>query len=277
MFDRILVGLDGSEGAWRAGDLALDLAGELGSRITAVFVADARVVEGPAVETLAPLWGEVSARPFQPEVVRAYRERGSEILAEYARRAEDRSLATPRAILEFGVAEEVLLEEAASADLVVLGLRGEHAAAGLRGLGATLSRVLRRCSHPVLVAQGDAGAFRLPLVAYDGSEAAIHALDLAVRYARASGRALRLVHAGGEEAEPVLDRAAAVLRDHQVEWEAARLDSEPEDAVREALRRWGADTLFMGASGRGRVRDLLFGSRTGTILESAGVSTFLTR
>lgn len=277
MFDRILVGLDGSEGARKAGELALDIAAELGSRLTAVFVADARVVEGPSVETLAPVWGEVGARPFQPEVVRAYRDRGSRVLEAFASRTAERSLPAPETVLEFGVAEQIILERATCADLVVLGLRGEHEALGAGAMGSTLSRVLHRCSHPVLVAKGDGSAPRRLLVAYNSSEASIRALDLAIRYARVTGGELRVVHAGGEEAEPVLDRAAAVLRDHRVPWQAARLDSEPAAAVREALRRWEADCLFMGAFGRGRVRDLLFGSHTASILEVAAVPTFLTR
>ena len=111
----------------------------------------------------------------------------------------------------------------------------------------------------------------------DSSAAATRALALAVEYARAVGTELRLVHAGSEESEVVLDEAHEVLGEHDVAWESVRLDAEPDDAVEEALTRWKADALFMGAFGRGRIRDLLFGSHTASIFERVTVPVMLVR
>jgi nucleotide-binding universal stress UspA family protein len=114
-------------------------------------------------------------------------------------------------------------------------------------------------------------------VAYDGREAAVRALDLAARYASAVGGELRVVTAGTEEADALLEPVHRLLHDHGVRWESARLDAEPADAVAEATRRWQADVLFMGAFGRSRVHDLLLGSRTDAILESVTLPAFVTR
>ena len=51
---------------------------------------------------------------------------------------------------------------------------------------------------------------------------------------------------------------------------------DPADAVAEALRRWGTDCLFMGAFGKGRLRDFLFGSHTLEILERFSGPVFVT-
>ena len=88
---------------------------------------------------------------------------------------------------------------------------------------------------------------------------------------------LRIVTAGGEERDPVLASARKLCHDHDVEWESVRIDAEPADAVSEAVRRWDADCLFMGAFGHGRLHDLLLGSHTEEILEAVRVPTFLVR
>ena len=89
MFERILIALDGSPDARRAAGYGLALADAFGSRVSALFVIDTRVVEGPAVETLAPLWGEMSARPFRAEVLQAWTDRGEQELRQFAARAAE--------------------------------------------------------------------------------------------------------------------------------------------------------------------------------------------
>ena len=75
----------------------------------------------------------------------------------------------------------------------------------------------------------------------------------------------------------MLASARKLCHDHDVEWESVRIDAEPADAVSEAVRRWDADCLFMGAFGHGRLHDLLLGSHTEEILEAVRVPTFLVR
>ncbi len=292
MFERILIALDGSPDARRAAGYGLALADAFGSRVSALFVIDTRVVEGPAVETLAPLWGEMSARPFRTEVLEAWKERGEQELMRFADRAARRGTKEVETQLEVGLAEETILARSAGADLLVMGRRGENVAFGRHPIGSTLARVLRHVAHPVLVAgrpeaplDGEAEpddpepdtAPRTCLVAYDGREAAVHALDLAARYVAGVGGELRVVTAGTEEADALLEPVHRLLHDHGVRWESARLDAEPADAVAEAARRWSAEAVFMGAFGRSRVRDFLLGSQTDAILESVTLPVFLTR
>ncbi len=285
MFERILVAVDGSEDSRRAATLAVELAARLGSRLAAICVVDVRVVEGPAVETLAPLWGEVTGRPFQPEVLRLYRERADAVLDHCCARAEARGIETVRSV-EIGVAEEAILERAAETDLLVLGRRGEHAGFGRQAMGATLWRVLHRSPCPVLVAapprpgvaHDDAVHHilpRRPLIAWDPSPGGRKALDLGIGFVQAVGGELRLVHAGGEAADEDLREAQGRVARSGIPWEGARLDLSPAEAVLEATRRWNSDALFMGAFGRGRLRDLLFGSHTAEILAAVPLPVFV--
>ena len=277
MFERILVGMDGSEDSRRAADVALQLARQFSSHLTGLFVADVRVVEGPAIETLAPMWGEVSGTPFQPEVLRAFQARGEAEVGRFAELAAGLGLETPDTSVEIGVAEEVLVTRATATDLVVLGRRGENAAFGQESIGSTAARVVRRSPHPVLLAGELAGLPEQPLVAYDGDEPATHALDLAVRYAQATGSELKLVFAAPPSEDSVLTMAETVLEDHGVAYEAAQVDAEPTEAIARAAEHWGCGCLFMGAFGHSRIHDMLFGSQTVAILETTNLPVFLTR
>ena len=290
MFDHILIALDGSDEARSAGELGLRLASRVGARVTGMSVVDVRVVEGPAVETLSPLWGEVTGRPFQPEVMRLYRERADAALDDFCSAAEAAGLDRIERCVEIGVAEDAILDRAADADLLVMGRRGEHAGFGRRSLGATLWRVLHRAPCPVLVAakvarspdapsrdDASTGVPVRPLVAWEPGAGPAGALELAFAYCQLVGAEVRVVHAGDESHETHLDELHARLADSGVTWESTRIAAHPADAVAEAQRRWDADCLFMGAFGRGRLRDFLFGSNTAEILERMPVPVFVSR
>ncbi|MDP2469261.1 MAG: universal stress protein [Candidatus Palauibacterales bacterium] len=290
MFDHVLIALDGSEEARSAALLGLRVAGRLEARVTGISVIDVRVVEGPAVETLSPLWGEVTGRPFQPELMRLYRDRAEAALDDFCATAEKLGVGPIERYAEIGVAEDVILDRAGAADLLVMGRKGEHGGIGRRNLGATLWRVLHRAPCPVLVAsetnRGEGADGReleaadvpeRPLLAWEPGAGSAAALDLALEYCRAVGAGLKIVHAGDESHDVHLEEMCALLADAGVTWESARLAEQPADAVAEARRRWEADCLFMGAFGRGRVRDFLFGSNTVEILERMPVPVFVCR
>jgi nucleotide-binding universal stress UspA family protein len=286
VFDRIVVALDGSPEAQAAGRLGLQVASSLGSVVTAVSVIDVRVVEGPAVETLAPLWGEVTGRPFQPELLRLYRERADATLDDFCAAAESVGVVVAGRIADIGIAEEAILERTQSADLLVMGRRGEHAGFGRQVVGATLWRVLHHSPCPVLVGASHLDTAtatpsrtalpRLPLVAWDCSPGGRAALELALLYATAVETRLCIVHAGDESCDAHLEEAHAAAAEAGVDWESARLNARPAEAVSEAWQRWGTDCLFMGAFGRGRLRDFLFGSHTAEILEKVDGPVFVT-
>jgi nucleotide-binding universal stress UspA family protein len=293
MFERILVALDGSADSRQAAELAILLARRFESRLTALFVIDTRFIEGPAIEALAPVWGEVGTRSFRAEILKTWQERSAAELDRFIDRASAAGIESVERRESAGLAEEAIVEAGRSADLVVLGRRGENAGFGVHPIGSTLARVLRSASHPVLVPgrvaesspRSDAqpsgiSRARLPetvLVALDDHAPSIRALDLAIRYCSAVPAGIRLLTAGEEDADELLVPAHRLCEDHGIAWESVRLDAEPAEAVSEAIDRWSADCLFMGAYGHGRIHDLLLGSRTEEILANVGVPAFVVR
>lgn len=268
MFNRILVPLDGSQSAAAAVDRAFDLAATFDSDLLGLHVVDVRVIEGPLLQTIGATWGDVPLPVRQDEVADSLERRGRSILDDFEQRAREagRTLETE---LEVGVVADVIVEKARAVDLVVMGRRGEHAAFGDHPLGSTVQAVVRRAPKPVLVCPPGRAAMLHVLVAYDGSEHAARALEIAVAYAERREAPLNVVtvrpHA--DEARSLLEEAAAYAGGHGLEPVLHSRESDRvADLVLEVARETGADLLVMGAYGKGRLRELLLGSTTESIL-----------
>ena len=253
MFNRILVPVDGSH--------ALRLAESFDSDLLGLYVVDVRLVEGPLLQTIGSMWGDLPMPARQDDLIEALESRGRDVLDDFEQRV-DRAGRTFESTLEIGVVPDVIADRGRTVDLIVIGRRGEHAAFGENPLGSTVHAVVRRSPKPVLVCpEGDAPMER-PLVAYDGSEHATRALELGVEYAERRGCELHLVtvHDRGEEARRMLEEAGDYASGHG-------LDAVPH--ARESLevaREVGSDLLVMGAYGRGRLREFLLGSTTEAML-----------
>lgn len=268
MFNRILVPTDGSPAASAAVRYALDLAIAFDSTLVGLYVVDVRVVEGPVLQTLTPLWGDVPSPSWQADVTESLKERGREVLDELARRARE-SDRTVETSLEIGIVPEVVVEKAKSADLVVIGRRGEHAEFGEHPVGGTAHGIVRRSVKPVLVCPRGHADLERPLVAYDGSDHACRALSLAVGYAERRRTPLHLVAVRPHraDAEELLDEAETYAEGHDLApVRHVRESDHASEMILEVAREIGADLLAMGAYGKGRIREFLLGSTTEAVL-----------
>jgi len=268
MFNRILVPTDGSSTAAAAVHHALELATAFDSTLVGLYVVDVRVIEGPLLQTLTPLWGDVPAPSWQADITESLEERGREVLDTFAERARqaDRPVETS---LEIGIVPEVIVEKAKSADIVVLGRRGEHAEFGDQPVGATAHGVARRSAKPILVCPRGEVPLERPLVAYDGSDHACRALSLAVAYAERRHAPLHLVavRSRREDAEALLDEAETFADGHDLApVRHARESDHPSETILQVADEVAADLLVMGAYGKGRLREFLLGSTTEAIL-----------
>lgn len=270
MFNRILVPTDGSASASAAAGYAIALSSVFDSTLLALHVVDVRLIEGPVLQTIGSMWGDIPLPVHQEGITRTLRERGSKLLDALARRAQsaDRPIETS---LEIGIVPEVIVEKARAVDLVVLGRRGEHAEFGSHPVGSTVAGVARRSPRPVLVCPQGSVPLERPLVAYDGSDHATRALEIGVEYAEKRGFPLHVtcVRGAGEEAERLVEEACDYARGHAVEPTALPREGDGvAEGILEAAAAIEADLLIMGAYGGGRLKQFLLGSTTETLIAS---------
>lgn len=268
MFNRILVPVDGSDTAASAASYALRLAESFDSVVVGLYVVDVRLIEGPLLQSIGSMWGDVPMPARQDGLIDALESRGREVLDDFEQRVGETGR-TFESALEIGVVPDVIADRARTADLVVIGRRGEHAPFGESPLGSTVNSVVRRAPKPVLVCPRGDDPLERPLVAYDGSEHATRALELGVEYAERRGCPLHVVavHDRGEEARRTIEEAAEYARGHGLEPVTHVRESDMAvEMILEVARESGADLLVMGAYGKGRLREFLLGSTTETIL-----------
>jgi nucleotide-binding universal stress UspA family protein len=273
---RIVVGVDGSEGAAHA-----------------LRWAEAEAAHRQWTVRAVLAWGylnqhSVTTQGFDPDYSA---EDAEAALASYVRDAldVDGAAAVERHVVA-DLAARAILEAAADADLLVVGARG---LGGFRGL--LLGSVSRQCLHeakiPVAVIRADTLEALAPLVivGVDGSKASDRALSWAADEARAREATLEVIHAwqppylGGYPFVQATidfgafeDDARKVMADAIARADLTGLEDRvqqtivcagPSSALLEASAR--SQLVVVGARGIGRVERFLIGSVSDQVAQHA--------
>lgn len=178
---------------------------------------------------------------------------------------------------------ETLEEVEGDAALVVIGKRGEatdFATNPLGGhLGANLERVIRASRHPVLVANRAFKPIERMLIAFDGGPSARKAVAHVAGQPLLKGIDCHLLMVG--PSSPGNQEKLALAREDLaaagIEARATLIDGEPEARISEAVKAEGIDLLAVGAYGHSRIRHLIVGSTTTTLVRTCQVPLLMFR
>jgi len=228
---------------------------------------------------------------FLPEDLFATREESTRLMGEVAERAlAEARQAADGVVTELQEFEDlpvpVLLREAASADLLVVGSRGRGGFTDLL-LGSVARQCVHRSPIPVAVIHGDGahGAALSPdgasdrsvVVGVDGSAGSLVALRWAAEEATAIGCALAPLHVWhwpisygwasipenwdpSKDATVVLDEAVALVRSLHPTLEITPQVIEGWPAQVLTHHAAGAEMLVVGSRGHGELTEILIGS-----------------
>jgi nucleotide-binding universal stress UspA family protein len=207
-------------------------------------------------------------------------EAGRELLAAAQARAAAAGVAQLDVRLRHGSFLELAIEMAPDARLIVLGEHHHAKGASRVHLDHQVERVVRGVPCPVLVATGD--GFRAPeriVVAFDGSASARRVVCGLVDSPWLHGLPVHLAHVGADTpaARKPLDDARAELQRVGFVAESSVLAGEPQRALPALLKSLGPSLLLMGAYGHSRLRQLIFGSTTSTLLRVSEVPVLVLR
>jgi nucleotide-binding universal stress UspA family protein len=130
--------------------------------------------------------------------------------------------------------------------------------------------VVRRGARPTLITTQYYYQSHKPLLATDGSPAALAALQTAVTFVRAFDWPLHVVHcaAPGAAAQACLDEARAHLDREAVAYTFDLYPGNAHDDLVQYMLDRGYDMLFMGAFGRRRLAEWVLGSTTQYLLRT---------
>lgn len=300
---KIVVATDGSECATRAQEVLAHVAFPAGTAFQVVAVA-----ADPFAS--AGIYGDTGFVSWQvsQELLEAEEEWLRSTTEAAAQRLSRSGWQVRRAVRVGGISHEILLAaEEAHADLIVLGTKG---LSGLNRflLGSTARTVARHASCSVLVARGQAEGIRSVVLAVDGSEHSIRAIQFLARLPLPATTRIVVAHVvrpyhplserlealpgGRARFEPKIEAA----RRHQQEAAEglvhsvceqltatgrhvvpAALTGDPAEAILKLAESEQADLIVAGARGVSPIAGLLVGSVAEALLQGAPCSVLLVR
>jgi nucleotide-binding universal stress UspA family protein len=207
-------------------------------------------------------------------------EAGRRLLVTARARAESAGAAHLDSHLRHGELVDAVLEVEPDARLFVLGEHYHAARPSKIHLDHHVERVIRSVKRPVLVATGE--GFAEPqrfVIAFDGSPTASKMVETVARSPLLAGLPVLLAMAGVDStsARRQLDEARQALAAAGFSAESAFVPGEPEQVLPALVQAQDASLLVMGAYGHSRIRQLIVGSTTTTLLRLSEVPVLILR
>lgn len=208
---------------------------------------------------------------------RLAKERGRAILDAAQLRLEEQGVTEISLALRHGEIAETLTKRAG--DLIVMGKRGEGADFDKLHLGANLARVVRSVSRPVLVASRAYKPIETVVFAFDDGVSARKALDNLTTSPMAERPKILVLTIDTEGSDHARAAAAATKRlaDAGYEAETRIRQGHAEKVITQEVETSGADMLIMGAYGHSRIRSMIIGSTTTSMIRSCLIPLLLFR
>jgi nucleotide-binding universal stress UspA family protein len=280
--NKILVCTDGSAYSFVCYDYAAWVAQRTGAALDVLYVSDLRLFEVPMV---ADLSGSLGVQPYQAvlgQLQEFEQERAKAILeqarAHFAAKAPQTTVTLTH---KLGFLVDTFNEFEARADLIMLGKRGENANFATEHLGSTMERIVRASHKPCMVTSRAFKPVERILFAYDGGRSCQKALEYLAT--TSAFRELELhvvtVAAPGEEetALKTLQAAEGVLRAADCAPVAQMLVGAADNEISAYVESRGINLLIMGAYGHSRIRQLIIGSTTTSMIRRCKVPVLLFR
>jgi len=279
MFETILIPTDGSQYSEISLEYGIYLARTCNARVTGLYVVDIKVVQSPLFNDISGSMGVPPSHEFVPLIEKGLEERGDAILADFEKRCLDAGV-RPRVKKMTGIVDDLIIEEGADADCIILAQRGEHYSLTRGGLlGSTSEAVVRKSGKPVLVTPVAFREVQTIGLAYDGSGPAEKALTTAVGLSSCMGcpLAVLIVTNDDRRAQSLKGKVTELLGSAAVDSVVEVRGGKEEKGLIEFTRGGSIDLLIMGAYGHSRIRTLILGSTTSYVIRKSSIPVLMTR
>jgi nucleotide-binding universal stress UspA family protein len=274
----ILITLDKTPSCVAARTFAVALSRRTGAAlkgVTAVDVSDLEGVEVAPIGGIEHAYDRMKHRQQQAELRRSA---AAGMPHEFQRACSIDGVRSQFAALEGDIKGE-LLQLIETVDLVLTGRDAQFHFEPSDGVAPLVEFIVAQGSRPALVTGPSFSEQGSVLVAYDGSRPAAKSLQLAVLLGMFAGRTAHVVsiHKEADPARTMAARAASYLSTHDIDARAEPLASsaDPADLLMGYAEKIGACLLVMGAFGHRGLREMLFGSCTRRLYDSASVPLFI--
>jgi len=182
MFNRILVGIDGSKNSWVAADYGIWLSKVLKRPVVGIHIVDIRLIEGAFLEDIAGALGFTEFENLSQKVKEALDQKGKVLLDIFAKECRQKG-ADCSIVQAFGIVGKELVNMADPEDLLIIGRHGRHKNLLEMILGTTADYVVRHAPCPVMLVSEKFKEIE-KLAVYSKKE---EVFNFAVKFAKALG------------------------------------------------------------------------------------------
>lgn len=283
MIKTILVAVDGSPNSLSALRYGLEVAKKCGAEVDFLFVKDRRKTQMPYMYTggAYDISYERIYIPPDPQL-KAFYERINTDLEEYGQKVLEqcRNLAeehgiTSRGTVEEGFPADVIAEKGRSADLLLVGQRGENGEYKREMVGSTTEELVRRSVRPIMVCPEKSWTLDRILFPYDRSRSAENALRFYIDSFRPVASGLIMMVAEAADFSDALEEEKRFLHDHDVDPKMLFCDGSPVEEVLKAAESEKSDMIMIGSHGRNKIVDYILGSTTSHVLRKSAVPVLI--
>lgn len=207
------------------------------------------------------------------------KKRGRAILEDAKTRIHTAGVESVSTKLRYGEIAETVLAFQDTADIIVIGKRGEAADFDSLHLGSNLERVARTTNTPVLVSARAFRPVKRFLIAFDGGISVMKGIEHIANNAVFNDLECHLLSIGTPSPEIAQKITTAT---EQLTTAGYRVTSETRNGqsdieIAKAVEANEVDLLIMGAYGHSRIRQLIIGSTTTEMIRSCKIPILLFR
>lgn len=275
----ILIPTDGSDYGKAAIEYGIYIAKRLNAQLIGLHVVDIRLLQGPVFTDISGSVGLPPYQEFLPVLQGGFDERAETVLQAFKTRCEQAGI-HPEIKKAVGIIDQTIIEEGGSADWIIIAQRGEHFHSGGGGiLGSVAESVVRNSGKPVMVAPVTFQEIESMGLAYDGSAPADKALKLAAALSEQNSWPLTVIiitdnhDMGANLTKKVEDFLEPLRVDNAIVILRGREDRE----IVKFIREGSVELMVMGAYGHNRLRELILGSTTSSVIRKSTIPVLLTR
>jgi len=275
---KILIPTDGSANSLTALEYGIYIARKLNASLIGLYVLDVNLIQGPMLTDISGSVGMPPYDGFFDAVETSLNEKADFILNTFRQRCQESGI-NAEVKKTIGKINQIIIEEAQSADLIMMAKKGEHFHLKEGGLlGSVAEAVVRNSGKPVLITPETFLEIESMGLAYDGSDPAAQAFKLSLELSEQAAWPLTVV-----VISPDAQKAAALSTEIEDIIEAQSADcaviilqgKEGEEIIK-FIKEGSVELMVMGAYGHNRLRELLLGSTTSLVLRKSHIPVLLT-
>ncbi|MFQ5825244.1 MAG: universal stress protein [bacterium] len=278
MIKSILLSVDGSIYTDAVVTHGIQLAKAFESRLKVLSIVDIRILEWAVVMGTDGFVPIIPSTVYQEESKKMLESKAEAVLKKCSNILNKEQLDFETEKIQ-GSPVDIICEESYLVDLLIMGARGEFAKWESKLVGATLEAVVRQCKKPILIATKNFKKISKILVAYDGSDNANKALQLAGFFATKLKAPIALLNVNDNEQlrNKFLHEANSYLEPYEISTELIGISGSPEKEIVKVAEENDCDLIIMGSFGHSRIRGAILGSTTEQVMRNSKIPVLLVK